>query len=266
MEQQFQYYAFISYKREDEKWAKWLQNKLESYKLPSVIRKELPRLPKRIRPIFRDKTDLGAGILAESLRGELEMSQYLIVICSPHAAQAEWVGKEISEFTAMGRADRIIPFIVDGEPNSKNPKTECFNPVLKQSIPELLGINIHEISKDQAFIKVVAKLLNLRFDTLWNRHSRLQKRRRIMAICASIVLLMGLVFMWDYNRVTYEYYADYVDRWGVPEGVLKLDKEEVGVRNHSYRFEYERIPFGEPNAFDWRLAKVLYINSAGRPQ
>ena len=32
MEQQFQYYAFISYKREDEKWAKWLQDRLRWYK------------------------------------------------------------------------------------------------------------------------------------------------------------------------------------------------------------------------------------------
>lgn len=29
MEQEKEYYAFISYKREDEKWAKWLQDKLE---------------------------------------------------------------------------------------------------------------------------------------------------------------------------------------------------------------------------------------------
>ena len=28
-------YAFISYKREDEKWAEWLQRKLEGYKLPT---------------------------------------------------------------------------------------------------------------------------------------------------------------------------------------------------------------------------------------
>ena len=33
----FQYtnIAFISYKREDEKWAKWLQKNLEHYKLPT---------------------------------------------------------------------------------------------------------------------------------------------------------------------------------------------------------------------------------------
>ena len=30
----YKYYAFISYKREDEEWAKWLQNKLEYFKLP----------------------------------------------------------------------------------------------------------------------------------------------------------------------------------------------------------------------------------------
>ena len=29
-------YAFISYKREDEKWAEWLQRKLEGYKLPTM--------------------------------------------------------------------------------------------------------------------------------------------------------------------------------------------------------------------------------------
>lgn len=31
--------AFISYKREDEVWAKWLQKKLEHYQLPTEIRK-----------------------------------------------------------------------------------------------------------------------------------------------------------------------------------------------------------------------------------
>ena len=29
MEQQKEYFAFISYKREDEKWTKWLQHALE---------------------------------------------------------------------------------------------------------------------------------------------------------------------------------------------------------------------------------------------
>ena len=39
-------YAFISYKREDEKWAEWLQRKLEGYKLPTILKKTNPSLPR----------------------------------------------------------------------------------------------------------------------------------------------------------------------------------------------------------------------------
>ena len=40
--------AFISYKREDEEWAKWLQKKLEHDKLPTEIRKQNPDLELKI--------------------------------------------------------------------------------------------------------------------------------------------------------------------------------------------------------------------------
>lgn len=68
----YKYYAFISYNRKDEKYAKWVQDKLESYKLPSRIVHDNPDLKKGIRPIFRDKTDLGTGILCESLGKEFK--------------------------------------------------------------------------------------------------------------------------------------------------------------------------------------------------
>ena len=61
----YRYFAFISYKREDEKWAKWLQKKLESYSLPTAIRKENPNLPNKIRPIFRDQSELSGGNLRD---------------------------------------------------------------------------------------------------------------------------------------------------------------------------------------------------------
>lgn len=56
-----EYLAFISYKREDVEWAEWLQNKLEFYKLPTYVMKENPALPEKLRPIFRDVTDLEPG-------------------------------------------------------------------------------------------------------------------------------------------------------------------------------------------------------------
>ena len=70
MEQERQYYAFISYKREDEKWAKWLQKKLEHYKLPTSIRKVNPALPETVRPIFKDTTDLSGGVLEKAIKSK----------------------------------------------------------------------------------------------------------------------------------------------------------------------------------------------------
>ena len=64
---QFEYMAFISYSRSDEKWAKWLQYKLEHYILPSSVIVHNPEKPINLRPIFRDKTDLRPGILSERI-------------------------------------------------------------------------------------------------------------------------------------------------------------------------------------------------------
>ena len=268
MQDNYKNYAFISYKREDEKWAKWLQHKLESYKLPSVIRKESFNMPKYIRPVFRDKTDLSGGVLTTQLHNELERSKYLIVICSPNSAQSVWVNKEAATFIEEGRTEYIIPFIVAGTPHAANAADECFPEVLR-TIPseqELLGINVQEIGREKAFIRLAAYMIGVSFDTLWQRHRRQEKRKKMaLAICA--LLFMGLgIFFWDYTRATYEYYADYVDCWGVPKGVIELAPEQVSHRHRCYQFEYRRIPFGEPHAYDWRLAKVSYVNSAGTPQ
>ena len=266
MDEQFDYSAFISYKREDEKWAIWLQNHLERYSIPTTIRKEIPRLPKRIKPVFRDKTDLGAGGLSSSLHKELERSHYLIVICSPNSAKSDWVAKEINYFRQLDREEYIIPFIVEGVPHSEDKNQECFHPVFYEFNDELLGINVKEIGKQQALIKVLAKLLDLRFDQLWERHNRyIRKKKTRYGIAIFLFALIGL-FYWYINKPMYKYYADYVDQWGVPTGILELDESVYKHRNRFYRFEYKRIPLGEKDFFSWRLAKVEYVNSLGIPQ
>ena len=71
MEPGKEYYAFISYKREDEKWAKWFQKKLEYYKLPIEIIRTRPELPQFLRPIFKDTTDLNGDTLYGSINAAL---------------------------------------------------------------------------------------------------------------------------------------------------------------------------------------------------
>lgn len=182
MNKEFKYFAFISYKREDEKWARWLHRKLESYRLPSVIANEKPDLPKRLNPVFRDTTDIKPGILDDVLRQNLEDSKYLIVVCSPRAAKSEWVGKEISDFIEFGKQENVILFIIDGKPYCNDPELECYHTVIKVKLPEMLGVNVNEeskewkfIKKQKAFIRVVSTLLDVSFDSLWGR----QKRRII---------------------------------------------------------------------------------------
>ena len=82
MRDKYKYYAFISYKREDEKWSKWLQHKLEHYKLPISARKQNTNLPERVRPVFKDTTDLAGGVLEKAIKEALDVSKYLSVICS----------------------------------------------------------------------------------------------------------------------------------------------------------------------------------------
>lgn len=176
------YFAFISYKREDVKWADWLRRKLEHYRLPSSLRKQDASLPKEIRPVFRDMLELSGGLLAEEINEALRQSRYLIVICSPRAAQSPWVDKEVKTFIELGRARDIIPFIIKGKPFSDDPDTECFTPTLRslKGDEELLGININEMGRDAAAVKVVARMFDLMFDTLWKRYERWKNRRRML--------------------------------------------------------------------------------------
>ena len=206
MEKNFKYYAFISYKREDEKWAKWLQNKLETYKLPTSLAKETGKdFPKTFHPCFRDKTDLSeTGDLSKILQDKLQKSQYLIVVCSPRSAKSKWVNKEIETFQTMGRADKIIPFIIEGNPDTSNPNTHCYPSTLDENI---LGISISELGKEKATVKTIAVMSNISFDTLWNRHREriLKKRVNLSLLIAFVMLIFGGVFVWQNIKISEQY-------------------------------------------------------------
>ena len=191
MEKNKEYYAFISYKREDEKWAKWLQDKLEHYRFPTNLNGRTD-LPKNIRPTFRDVTDLTPGLLAEEINNALRNSEWLIVICSPRSAQSPWVCKEAQTFIDLGRADHIIPFVIEGKPFSDDISTECYPEALLNltGSNELLAANVNEMGRDAALIKVVARMFNLRFDILWQRHERTKRHRWFFV--ATCILVFAL--------------------------------------------------------------------------
>lgn len=174
------YFAFISYKREDEEWAIWFHHELENYHLPATLNGRAD-LPSEFRPVFRDIDELKAGNLPEQIYDALATSAYLIVICSPNSAKSKWVNKEIGDFIEIGKAKgidnvrNIFPFIVDGRPHAKIESEECFPQALLELAKdqERIGGNVNESGRDKAFVKVLAGMLpNVAFDELWNRYER----------------------------------------------------------------------------------------------
>lgn len=269
----FKYYAFISYSHEDEEVAKRIQKKLTEYKLPSVIRKANPLLPDNVRPIFRDVTNLTTGMLQGKLNSELEHSKFLIVLCSPNSAKPNdenkhWVNNEVQHFIDIGRTEYIIPVIVGGEPHAKSPEEECFCPALL-SLPggdELLGIDIRNNSKkkisfgkslkrklgipdeddleEKGIVHIVAKMLGLNIDDLWDWNKKAQKRKAYTklftaAACFVLMLSVGLTVYFKKFHVYHEYYVDCVDYWLVPKGIHKLKKNEVKKRAYSYKLDIQ---------------------------
>lgn len=125
------YSAFISYRHADNtqegrRWAEWLHRGLERYVVPPDLigTPNLRGEPIRdsLYPIFRDEDELPANAdLATGIRAALELSDHLIVLCSPRSAVSPWVRKEVREFKEFGRSDRILAIIIAGEPNADDP-------------------------------------------------------------------------------------------------------------------------------------------------
>lgn len=215
MNEPYKYYAFISYKSDDEKWAKRLQEQIEKFRLPAYLCKKNPEHPKRLKPCFRYHTDIGINELKTELQEKLERSKFLIVVCSPRSAKSEWVGEEIETFVRLGRKNNIIPFVVDGKPYSGD-ADECYHPVVRKHFPrsdsretdqEILGANVHEEGQgsartkwNKAVMKVIAKMQGLEFDELWQREKRRRVRNAIAWTLGMAAVLAALVAVWVTNQ------------------------------------------------------------------
>jgi len=195
-ESTYKNFAFISYSHRDMAVAKWLQKNLEGFKLPTEIHNEIDAQSRYIRPVFRDQSDLNTGVLSDELRKNLEESKYLILICSKHSAQSQWVSDEAKAFIEMGRLDRIIPVIIpDGETNERNLFPIFLRDYFERNPDkELLGVNIGEVGKEKALIRVVSRLLDVSFDSLWKRHQR-QKRLRVLSCSAAAVIALIATYL-----------------------------------------------------------------------
>jgi hypothetical protein len=195
------YWAFISYSHRDSTAAERLHRFLETYVVPARLvgsKGSHGVIPKRLYPVFRDRDELpGAADLGARLRESLEASRSLVVVCSPASAASKWVDAEVRTFKAMGRADRVLCLVVDGEPN------DSFCPALRvavdsegkltDTVAEPIAGDAREgkDGEERARIKIVAGILGVGFDELYAREIRRRRATRIRR--AVSVAALGVV-------------------------------------------------------------------------
>ena len=247
------YYAFISYSHKDHKIAKKLQAKLQHYHLPTSLRKANPDLPKNLRPIFIDESNLVGSVLKEALQKNLSLSKYLLLICSPNSSESKYVNDEVKYFIENGKIDRIIPLIVDGAPHSER---ECFPPALLE-LPrerEPLGIDLKKFGIREAFLRVIATMLGLDLDNFVSYEDRLRRKRSMILIpTAAAIMFVAGFFIW-HNVPHTNYYQTYVYRWEKPIGLFEV-KSEAARKRMDYTYKFTTLK-GE-------VQKIERINSAG---
>lgn len=197
----FRYKAFISYSHRDEAWGKWLQRALESYRVPRRLvggKGRFGPVPARIAPVFRDREDLSsAADLSSSVKEELVASETLVVICSPAAAASHWVNEEVRYFRELGRGDRVLALIVDGDPQSSDPEQACFPAALVEgeggAAFEPLAADARKWAdgKAMARLKLAAGILGIRLDDL--RQRDMQRKHRLWMISAGGAMAVAVL-------------------------------------------------------------------------
>ena len=212
----FKYWAFISYSQRDKEWSSWLHRSIETYRVPTRLvgrESRSGKVPPRLFPIFRDREELPTSAnLGSNLEAALRGSRYLIVLCSPHAVASHWVNEEIRSFKAMGREDRILCLIIDGEPNASDKPNcglpECFPEAVRFKVGvdgKLSTERTEPIAADarpgkdirsDALLKIVAGLLGVGFDELRQRNVERRRRQRLTVLAGALVILAMLAGIW----------------------------------------------------------------------
>src|SRR5256714_4980953 len=210
--QDFKYWAFISYSHADEEWAKWLHKSLETYRVPRKLvgrTTSQGEIPKRVFPIFRDRDELpGASDLGGKLKDALSQSRSLIVICSPKSGVSKWVNEEVKAYKTLGLENRVFCLITDGEPNAPPDSglLECFPAAVRFQVGrdgEVTSEPAEPIAADarpgkdgraNALLKLLSGLLGVGYDELRQREKQRQRQRtlkRSALAVAGMLLVIG---------------------------------------------------------------------------
>ncbi|HEX4895782.1 MAG TPA: toll/interleukin-1 receptor domain-containing protein, partial [Solimonas sp.] len=274
-------WAFISYSHADDAWGRWLHRALESYRIPRALVGQ-PGLhgpvPRRLFPVFRDRDELSSSAeLGSAIEAALRAARCQVVICSPHAAASRWVNEEIRSFKRLGRQDRILALIVDGEPHaSEQPgsgRPECFPVALRQhwgsdgepdgqpAEPIAADLRPGRDSRRDAVLKLVAGILGLNLDALRQRE-KVRARWRATGVAAlglGVIALAVGIWEWQDQRRLAELQQARIARY------TEIGRQELLAEQRSRAAVYLSAAYslgGDSPALRLMLAQALQVADA----
>ena len=201
----FKYVAFISYKHEnlDRQWAKWILDYIEKYNVPKALvpNNRLYKLGK----CYRDEDEASVGMeLGQAINAALEKSKYLIVVCSKQTPKSKWVTNEISYFIKHNSKNNVFLLLVEGDAEESFPKIILreFSEPFAAHGKTIEGERFRQ-TKERAILKLIAGIINVEFDTLWNREQRRKTRAKIIQACMafSVLVVLAVSVLWGQNQL-----------------------------------------------------------------
>ena len=183
------YLAFISYRHRDrdQRVSGLLRRGLENHRLPAGCSLD------RKRKVFRDTDELPTSAdLGADIQNALRDSGFLIPLCSEGYMASKWCLKELGDWIASGRRDRILPILVSGTPETAMPESIRDIP----SAGDLRGLEGRELKRKTAALVtgLLARMSGTGEEALAaaERRFRLARAAGIFACLAAAVFGFGL--------------------------------------------------------------------------
>jgi len=270
------FFAFISHKKSDSRFALKLQRFIESYHLPTEIRRQAKLTERRLYPLCSYEVDFSPNPLYQEMQNKLQNSKYLILLCSEELIKNDpkYVNFEIRTFIECRKAEgvdpctRIIPIVLSGKYGSE--EHECCPEALKElgdSGPIALDRKSYKNDRE-LFLHVISGMLDINYAVLENRDKKRQRVKKWIAGIAAAVCLMSGALLGEYYIPRERHYLDFVLKDGIPEGIRPLSRSEYTHTKGHYVIteQMHRIQSLEyVNAFGCRIDHADTTAYADRP-
>lgn len=133
--------------------------------------------------------------------------------------------------------------------NEPLPRMKSFYPYISDKVQKIVDKATAKKPSDryqtcEEFKKALMAAVNPTKVPIWGKY----------ATAAAAVLVVGTgIYWWDYTRVKTYFYKDFVEQFGIPQGIYELSSSESSHLSRMYRFEYCRR----------KLIHVSHVNSFG---